>query len=149
MFEYLAMQPGGQEKIMEVRAQERDQSFIRRYLTQELCEELHLFAYKIRGNDIIVKEVADERGWTTVRDDLAGVVGIGGIPAIRPLSVEKGKLLLEHVFDNRELEISYAKETLKCIVDLWGDKVELHTCLDGKQKVMGCSEDKIISLRDK
>ena len=36
----------GKEKIFEVRAIERDASFLRRYLTRELCEELNLFQYK-------------------------------------------------------------------------------------------------------
>ena len=35
----------GRQAIMEIRAQERDQSFLRRYLSRELCEELHLFSF--------------------------------------------------------------------------------------------------------
>ena len=34
-------------------------------------------------------------------------------------------LTLEHVFDGRELELIYAKETLKYFFDLWGRKVVL------------------------
>lgn len=149
MFEYLANQPGGREKIMEVRKEERDQSFLRRYLNEELCEELHLFSYKIRGNDIVVKEVSDEPGWKIVRDDFANAAGLGAIPTIRPLSVDKGILILEHVHDGRDLELTYAKETLKYIVDLWGAKVELHTRMDDRSKIVGCSEDKIINIRDR
>lgn len=33
----------GIDKIFEVRALQRDESFIRRYLTEELCYELNLF----------------------------------------------------------------------------------------------------------
>jgi stage V sporulation protein R len=149
MFSYLDEQAGGRENIREARAQERDSSFIRRYLTRELCEEMNLFSYKIRGNDILVKEVSDDEGWKMVRDDLANSVGLGGIPFIHPLSVEKGVLMLEHLFDGRELEMSYARETLKHIVDLWGAKVELSTVLEGKLKIIGCSEDKMITIRDK
>jgi stage V sporulation protein R len=149
MFSYLDEQTGGRENIREARAQERDSSFIRRYLTRELCEEMNLFSYKIRGNDILVKEVSDDEGWKMVRDDLANSVGLGGIPFIHPLSVEKGVLMLEHLLDGRELEMSYARETLKHIVDLWGAKVELSTVLEGKLKIIGCSEDKMITIRDK
>ena len=35
----------GREKIFEVRKNERDSSFIRRYLTKELCQELNLFQF--------------------------------------------------------------------------------------------------------
>ena len=49
----------GREKIFEVRALERDESFIRKYLTRELCEELNLFQYAKKGFDIVVDEVED------------------------------------------------------------------------------------------
>lgn len=148
MFEYLAKQPGGQEKIMQIRAEERDQSFLRRYLNQELCEELHLFSYQVRGNDIVVKEVADETGWQEVRDEFANSVGLGNIPVIKPVEVDKGTLVLEHVYDGRELELNYAKETVKYVLDLWGAKVELRTTLNGKDKLITCSENKIVLLLD-
>jgi len=149
MFEYLAKQDNGMEKIREIRKNERDQAFLRRYLNQELCEELHLFSYKIRGNDIVIDEVSDEGGWERVRDKLVNAAGMGNIPLIRPLSEEKGTLILEHLYDGRELEMVYAKETLKHIVDLWGTKVELYTKMDNREKVITCSEDKIINIRDK
>lgn len=149
MFEYLARQPGGAGKIMEIRKGERDQAFLRRYLNAELCEELNLFSYRIRGNDIVVDEVSDEEGWESVRDRFANAAGLGSIPEIRPLTVERGTLLLEQVHDGRELEMVYAKETLKHVVDLWGGKVELHTTLEERPKVIACNEDKIINIRDK
>lgn len=148
IFEYLAKQQGGGEKLFTVRAIERDQSFLRQYLNQELCEELHLFNYAITGDDIVVDEVADDEGWKKIRDAFANSVGLGSIPVIRPLSVEKGTLVLEHCYDGRELELNYAKETLKYVTELWGAKVELKTKLDNKEKVLTCSDDKVISLCD-
>lgn len=148
MFEYLAKQPDGSSRIKEIRAEERDQSFLRRYLNQELCEELHLFSYQVRGNDIVVKEVADEVGWQTVRDEFASSVGLGNIPVIKPVEVDKGALILEHVYDGRELELNYAKETVKYVLDLWGGKVDLRTTLNGRSKLISCSENKIVLLLD-
>jgi len=148
MFEAIARQAGGRAKIFDIRATERDSSFIRRYLTRQLCEELHLFTYGRRGDDIIVTEIADEQGWRPVRDHLAATVGLGGIPVIAVAGVEKGALLLEHAFDGRELELTYAQETLKHIVDLWGGRVELATDIDGKRKILSCSENKLVDFRD-
>ncbi len=148
MFEYLAKQPNGTQNIMEIRAQERDQSFLRRYLNQELCEEMHLFSYQVRGTDIVVKEVSDDNGWRLVRDDLANSVGLGTIPVIRPVTVDKGTLVLQHAYDGRELELNYAKETVKYVVDLWGGKVDLRTTLNAKNKIISCSENKIVLLLD-
>jgi len=132
MFEYLDKKHG-LEFIMEVRAAERDQSFLRRYLSQELCDELHLFAYAAEGEEVVVTEVSDDQGWKAVRDSLANSTGIAAIPAIVPAAVEGGKLILQHVFDGRELELNYAKETLKYIASLWGGPVELFTKLDNKE----------------
>ncbi|MEG6584520.1 SpoVR family protein [Dendrosporobacter sp. 1207_IL3150] len=148
MFEYLAKQPDGHNKIMEIRAEERDQSFLRRYLNKELCEEMHLFSFQARGTDIVVKEISDENGWRTVRDELANSVGLGNIPVITPVSADKGTLVLQHAFDGRELELNYAKETVKYVVDLWGGKVDLCTTLNGKNKIISCSENKIVLLLD-
>ncbi|MBP2639027.1 MAG: SpoVR like protein, partial [Firmicutes bacterium] len=138
----------GREAIFKIREQERDQSFLRRFLNQELCQELHLFNYKLRGIDIVVTEVADEDGWKTIRDELANLVGLGMMPEIQPLAVENGALVLEHVYDGRELEINYAKETIKYVAELWGDKVELKTKLNNKDKVIRCDQDKIVTVWD-
>ena len=148
MFEYLDQQPDGREKIMAIRSEDRDQSFIRRYLNQELCEKLHLFSYGIQGDDIVVTEVSNEEGWKTVRDNLANAVGLGSIPIIRPVGVENGTLLLEHVCDQRELELNYAQETVKYVVDLWGGKVDLRVKIDNNPKIISCSEGKIVNIHD-
>lgn len=147
MFEYLN-KTIGREKIFEIREQERDQSFLRRYLNKELCEEMCLFNYRVRGVDIVVSEVADEDGWKVIRNDLANSVGLGMVPEIDAQGVENGTLILEHRYDDRELEINYAKETIKYISDLWGGKVDLKTKLNNKDKVIRCTEDKIVSVWD-
>ena len=146
LFEYLD-KIGGTAKIMAVRAEERDQSFLRRFLTREMCEEMHLFSYGTQGADIVVTEVSDDKGWKTVRDELAGSVGIGSIPVINPQGIEKGRLILEHSFDGRELELKYAQETLKYVADLWGDTVELITTIEGKIKVLVCDENRFVAAR--
>jgi len=131
----------GLEKIFEVREVERDSSFIRRYLTRELCEELNLFEYGKRSFDYVIEEVADEKGWEKIRDNLAFNMGLGSIPYIRVIDMDKNDntLTLEHVFDGRELEMSYAKQTLKHIQALWGRNVKLLSkTKDGRQFMLKC-----------
>lgn len=147
MFEYLD-KTLGREAIMSIRSEERDQSFLRRHLTRELCEEMHLFSYETRGDYIVVDEVADENGWKAVRDQLAQSVGLGSAPIIYPVAADKGTLVMEHVYDGRELELGYAKETLKYVRELWGGRVELQTKLDDKAKVIICGEDKSIYIKE-
>lgn len=147
MFEYLDKNLG-REAIMTIRAEERDQSFLRRYLNRELCEDMHLFSYETRGDYLVIDEIADEQGWKAVRDQLATSVGLGSIPVIRPTAVEKGTLLLEHVYDGRELEIGYARETLKYAGSLWGGRVELTTKLEDRNKTLVCTDDRNVFFKD-
>ncbi|MDQ2085494.1 SpoVR family protein [Herbivorax sp. ANBcel31] len=138
------------KKIFEVREVERDQSFIRRYLTKELCEEMNLFEYMKLGKNYVVTEVADQEGWKTIRDAIASNTGLAGVPVIKVLEwVQKDNMLiLEHQYDGRELELSFAYETLKHISDLWEGKVMLVTKLDNRRKFITCDEQKRVRLTD-
>ena len=139
----------GREKLFEVRRTERDSSFLRRYLTRELCEELNLFQYTKKSFDYVVKEVPDDEGWTEIRNYLADTCGVESIPYIKVTNLNRRdlSLTLEHCFDGRELELSYAKETLKYVQDLWGHKVILLSKnKDGKDIELICNEDRNIFI---
>ncbi|MDZ7548512.1 stage V sporulation protein R, partial [Clostridium perfringens] len=71
------------------------------------------------------------------------------IPYIRVTDLNRRDLTLtlEHFFDGRELEMSYAKETLKYLQDLWGHKVRLITkTKEGKEIEISCDEDRKVSI---
>ena len=141
----------GREKIFEVREIERDASFIRRYLTLDLCEELNLFQYGKRNFDYYIEEVSDDEGWKKIRDNLAFTSGLGGVPYIRviDLNTKNYTLTLEHVYDGRELDIVYAKQTLKYIQALWGRKVRLITkAKDCKEFAINCNENGELTLTE-
>ncbi len=139
----------GREKIFEVRAIERDSSFLRRYLTKELCEELNLFEYNQRTFDTIIEEISDEEGWKTIRDTLSYTCGMGGIPYVRVIDFNKNDrtLTLENLYDGRTLDLSYAKATLQYIQELWGYDVKLVTKGSDKQSVVIlCNSEKQINI---
>lgn len=139
----------GKEKIFEVRELDRDSSFLRRYLTRELCEELNLFQYNQRTFDTIIEEVSDEDGWKKIRDTLSYTCGMGGIPYVRVIDLNRKNytLTLENVFDGRPLELAYAKETLKYVQELWGHDVRLITRGSDKQEVvLTCNQEKKITI---
>lgn len=133
----------GEEKIFEARSLDRDQSFIKRYLTQELCTKLNLFEYLKEKNDYVVSEVPDDEGWIKIRDTLSSTAGMGMVPLIQAadMSSRDRTLTLEHVFDGRELDKTYAEQTLKHVAELWGHKVILKTNLNGITILMTCNED--------
>jgi len=136
----------GMDKIFEVREIERDESFLRKYLTQELCEELNLFEYAANDGNYVVKEVADDNGFKSIRNTLASSCGVGSIPLIRvtEMSQKDKTLILEHVYDGRELNTAYAEATLKYIYELWGHTVTLKTTQVGNEIRLICDDKKIV-----
>ncbi len=137
----------GIEKIFEVRELERDESFLRRYLTEELCNELNLFEYVKESDKYVIKEVSDKSGWINIRNTLCSSCGMGSVPVIRiqDMSLQDKTLVIEHVYDGRELNNTYAEETLKYVFELWGHKVILKTRNDDEEVNIICEEkDKII-----
>lgn len=139
----------GKDKIFEVRKMERDASFIRRYLTKELCSEMNLFQYRSREKEIEIEEISDDLGYKEIRNALAMSTGMGSIPCIKvkEASQKDHSLLLIHEFDGRELELAYAYESLRYAVTLWGGKVELRTVVDNTKKRILCDENKNIFLK--
>lgn len=124
--------------IFSVREQERDSSFIRRFLSLKLCKELNLFEYGKKAREYIISEVADDEGWRTIRNTLANNIGIQAVPDIKVMEVKgKNKVLkLDHEWEGRELQLEYAHETLKHIAYLWRGKVQLRTMVRNSYQIL-------------
>ncbi len=140
----------GTAKLFEVRAIENDRSLLRRYLTRELCAELHLFEYLFEREQAVITEVPDEDGWEEIRKTLSATVGLGAIPVIRVLEVapKDRSLILQHCNDGRELDLGYAGETLKYLVEVWGHPIQLRTQIQGQEKTIICNEEKRLTAID-
>ncbi|MCK4258155.1 MAG: SpoVR family protein [Halanaerobiales bacterium] len=141
--------PDQPEKIFEVREWERDESFIRKYLTFDLIREMKLLKYDEKERYYVITEVADEDGWKEIRNTFASSVGMNRIPVIKIIEASKKNqgLYLEHEYIGKEIEVKYASETLKYITDLWGGPVYLKTIIQGVPKMMVCDERKRVSYR--
>ncbi|SHG51784.1 stage V sporulation protein R [Thermosyntropha lipolytica DSM 11003] len=128
IFEKLAEKNKDPGFIFEVREQERDASFLRRYLDIDLGRELNLFQFKKSGKDYIVSEIADDEGFAKIKETLIANVGMNSIPNIRVVEIGRhNMLMLEHEWEGRELNLEYAHNTVKHIASLWGGKVRLRT----------------------
>jgi len=126
LFSKLDRESEDSRKIFDIREQDRDVSFLRRYLDEELCRDLNLFEFYKDFSDYVVSEVSDEIGWKKIRDTLIMNVGMNGIPIIRVKEIgSQNILVLEQEWDGRDLSLDYAHQTLKYIARLWGDKVRL------------------------
>ncbi len=139
----------GTEKIFEAREVERDASFIRRYLTEDLMREMDIFEYETRGEELVVSKVADDEGWRAVKETLIKNVGTNSIPVLKVEDADFGQnrtLYVKHSHDGRDLQLEYAEKTLAYLQRLWGREVALETVLDGKRSLL-CSNERGFSVR--
>ena len=133
----------GMEKLFEVREVERDSSFLRRYLTEDLIREMDIFRYEPRGEDLVVSKVADDDGWREVKEALIRNVGTNSIPVIKVEDADFGQnrtLYLKHYHDGRDLHLEYAEKTMAYLQRLWGREVVMETTLEGKRSLLCCNE---------
>src|SRR5256714_14297910 len=126
----------GREKIFEVRELESDVSFLRNYLTEELCEELDLFVYELVDEE---EWTITEKRWERVRDRLVSNMTNFGCPFIEVADGDYNgnrELYLKHSFEGAELDQRYARKALEHVYTLWGRPVHLETIVDEEQTVM-------------
>jgi stage V sporulation protein R len=129
----------GMARLLDARATDRDVSFLRRYLTENLMRELDLFEYEPKGEDLVISKVADTDGWREVKELLLRSVGMAGVPVIRIDDADFGHkrtLYLVHEHDSRDLHLENAEKTLGYLYRLWGREVVLETVVSGKRTLL-------------
>lgn len=132
----LGRQPGaGRAKIFEVRELDNDISFLRNYLTEELCEELDLFVYELVDEE---EWTVTEKRWERVRDQLVANMTNFGFPYIVVTDGDyrrNRELYLTHRYEGAELDIRYARKVLEHVFKLWGRTVHLETRVEEEERV--------------
>ena len=137
----LGVEPGsGRENIFEVREIESDISFIRNYLTKELCEKEDLYLFEKKGRDyrITTKEFEE------IRDQLVSSRINGGFPYITVVDGDyqrNGELYLMHHYEGIELDLPYLEQVLPYIYDLWGRAVHIETVVEDRTIRFSCNGD--------
>ncbi len=125
----------GMSKLFEVRETDRDASFLRRFLTEELMAELDMFEYRRQDDKVVVSNISDEDHWETVKESLLRNVGMATVPVIRIMDADfrhNRVLLLRHEHDGRDLQREYLEKTLGFVYRLWARQVLLETLVGGK-----------------
>ena len=121
----------GIEECFIARETAHDVSFIRQYLTSELCEKLGLFSFSEKKKDgYTIDEIYDEKGWEVVKSDLITNIGTNGIPVIYIDEIEDNFLVLRHEHDGRDLELGHAEAVVNHINVLWSGGAKLYTILE-------------------
>ena len=125
----------GREKLFEVRCTEDDLSFLRNYLTVELVQRLHLFAYGTNcthppGQQCLQCQqiVITSRERDMVVEALLAPRYNYGVPRIVVQEVVNNTLCLDHLDRaTTYLDRQYATNTLTFMVELWKHPVHLLT----------------------
>lgn len=133
----------GTEKLFEVRAVDRDASFLRRHLTERLIRELNLFEYRTQGENVVVTEVAGRDGWRQIKETLIQNVGTSSVPVICIVDSDYGQsrtLYMVHDHDGRDLQLEYAERTLSFVHRLWHHEVALETSIEGSRTLLRFGE---------
>ena len=131
------------QAIFEVREVDRDVSFLRRFLTEELMREMDMFQYEPKGKEYVISKVSDKEGWREVKETLLRNVGMGGIPVIKIEDADhmhNRVLYLKHYHDGRDLQLEYAERTLSYLQRLWGHETILETTVNGKNVLLSYSD---------
>jgi stage V sporulation protein R len=126
----------GREKMFEVRELDNDISFLRNYLTEELCEELDLFVYQLVDDE---EWTVTDKKWEKVRDQLVANMTNFGFPYIEVVDGDYNgnrELYLRHRYEGVELDMNYARKTLEYVHKLWGRRVHLETVSEDEPMVM-------------
>jgi stage V sporulation protein R len=126
----------GRAKLFEVRELENDVSFLRNYLTEDLCEELDLFVYELVDEE---EWTVTEKRWERVRDQLVANMTNFGFPYIEVVDGDYDRnreLYLRHRYEGAELDLKYARKVLEYVYRLWGRPVHLETKVDEDTLVM-------------
>lgn len=126
----------GRAKIFEVRELDNDISFLRNYLTEDLCEELDLFVFELVDDE---EWTITEKKWERVRDTLVASMTNFGFPYIEVADDDYNsnrELFLKHRYEGTELDLKYARRVLEHVYKLWGRTVHIETTSDNESTIL-------------
>ena len=127
----------GREKIFEVRRIHNDLTFIDEFLTLDFVREQKLFKFGYNSSTEYYE--IETREFPKVKRQLLSSLTNLGRPQISVRDgnyKNRGELYLEHTYSGVELQLDYAKETLRNLHTLWGRPVHLETVLEESRTVI-------------
>ncbi|MCP5464903.1 MAG: SpoVR family protein [Deltaproteobacteria bacterium] len=126
----------GREKIFEVRKIYNDITFLDEFLTADFCREYKLFAYQF--NPLTNRYEISDRDFEIVKHRLLSSLTNFGQPVIEVIDANdgnRGELRLRHKHDGVDLDIQYARETLRNLFAIWKRPVLIETRLNNNIKI--------------
>lgn len=126
----------GRKKIFEVRKIYNDVGFLDEFLTADFCRAYKLFAYSY--NPLSNRYEISDREFDVVKKKLLISLTNFGSPIISVVDANfgnRGELKLYHEHDSIDLDIQYARETLKNLHKIWKRPVLIETKVNNQIKI--------------
>ncbi|ATH07715.1 SpoVR family protein [Halobacteriovorax marinus] len=126
----------GREKIFEVRKSHNDITFLDEYFTEEFCQRQQIFTYKF--NPRTGRNEIETRDFKAIKAKLLQQLTNFGQPLIEIESSNynnRGEMLLRHVHQGVDLDLSFAADTMKNIFMIWKRPVNIATVTEEKEYI--------------
>ncbi len=127
----------GRQKIFEVRKHYNDVTFIDEFLTPEFVLDQQLFTFGY--SDKHQRWEIVEREFKKVKEKLLHVLTNFGQPLVQVEDgnhENRGELLLAHRHDGVDLELDWARDTIRNLQTMWRRPVNLVTRVDGRGTIL-------------
>ena len=111
-------------------------TFIDTFLTPDFCDRAQLFVYK--WNERTRRLEISDREFRHIKEQLLFSLTNAGQPIIRVEDGNfdnRGELLLIHDFQGVELDVNYARDTLRNLALIWNRPCHIRTQLGEKEKL--------------
>lgn len=125
----------GRQKIFEVRKVCNDVTFIDEYLTPEFVDRFKLYTYEYNKRSGQYEIV--DRNFKNVKEKLLSGLTNQGQPNIQIVDANfenRGELLLGHKHLGVDLDLKYARETMRSIFSVWTRPVHIQTESEGRKR---------------
>jgi stage V sporulation protein R len=127
----------GRKKLFEIRRLYNDVTFIDEFLTPEFVLENKLFAFRY-NRDTDVYEIAS-REFHEVKEKLLSQLTNFGQPSISIVDANynnRGELYLHHRHEGVDLQLDYARDTMRNMHKIWSRPIHLETMMDERKRLM-------------
>jgi stage V sporulation protein R len=121
----------GMEKIFEVRKLYNDVNFIDTFLTEEFCREHNLFSFAYNNEN--ERYEVESRDFVKIKKRLLQNLTNMGQPIIYIVDANyknRGELYLMHQYEDVEIDMKYAHDTLMNLNSVWSRPVHIQTVLE-------------------
>ncbi|MBS1960543.1 MAG: SpoVR family protein [Bdellovibrionales bacterium] len=126
----------GRQKIFEVRKVCNDVTFIDEYITPDFIDRHKLYTYEFNKRTGQYEIV--DRNFKSVKEKLLSSLTNQGHPNISIVDgnfENRGELYLFHRYLGVDLDLKYARETMRSIYTIWTRPVHIETEVDGRKRI--------------